>query len=348
MTKRRLGVGFIGSGSRALAHLHAWQAARDHAEVLGCWSPTAAQAAATAALARQLDVGNAKPYRSITAMVADQSIDALWICGATGARVENMEELADAVIRAKGRLIGVACETPLARNVTEAHRMVELAAHAGLKHGYLESLVFAPPLTAGRTLLWQRAAAAGARPHLARATEEHTGTGEPWFRSGDFEARGVSNDMLCHAALAVRFLLSEPGAPLAAIRPARVTARIASLEREQLDHDAAAVTVEFETESSGRVVGEATATWSRAGPGPRCTAELHGPGAPKTWSSLEGGDEALNRHCARVMLGHEQALLTFEDGLDVIKLLTAAYRSAQQARAVDVSARSAATERPND
>ncbi|HZH80866.1 MAG TPA: gfo/Idh/MocA family oxidoreductase, partial [Gemmatimonadales bacterium] len=70
MTHTRLGVGIVGSGFNARFHLQAFRAVRD-ADVLGVWSPTATHAVETAALARRLDVGEARPFRSIAEMVAD-------------------------------------------------------------------------------------------------------------------------------------------------------------------------------------------------------------------------------------------------------------------------------------
>ena len=78
MTASRLGIGFVGSGFNAKFHLQGFQAVRD-ADVLGVWSPNAKHAEETAALARKLDVGAAKPYTSIAAMVADPAIQALWL-----------------------------------------------------------------------------------------------------------------------------------------------------------------------------------------------------------------------------------------------------------------------------
>ena len=54
---KRLGVGLIGSGFNAGFHLRAFRAVRD-ADVVGVWSPTSRNAAAAAALARSLDVGD--------------------------------------------------------------------------------------------------------------------------------------------------------------------------------------------------------------------------------------------------------------------------------------------------
>jgi predicted dehydrogenase len=392
MAKDRLGVGFIGSGFNAQFHLQAWSGVRD-ADVLGVWSPNQANAAQAAELARRLDLGAARPYPSITAMVADPAIDALWLCGANYTRVENMEEIADAVIRAKGKLIGVACEKPLARNVAEARRMVELAAHTGLKHAYLENQVFAPHLVRGKSLLWARGAALTGRPYLARAAEEHAGPHKPWFWRGELQGGGVLNDMMCHSALVVRYLLTRPGESLASVRPQRVTAHIASLKwtrpeyakrlaasmGKEVDYaaspaeDFASLTVQFETEDGHTAVGEATTSWSYVGAGLRLSAELLGPEYSLSWDSLDSGlklffsrdvtgsagedlvekqnaevglmpvvpneavaygYEAEDRHVVRTFLGREEPLLTWEDGLDVVRILMTAYHSAEQGRTI--------------
>src|SRR5512135_498093 len=122
MPKARLGVGFIGSGFNARFHMLSWPGVRD-ADVLGVWSPNRKHAESAAAYARSLDIGPAKAYRSITEMVADPAIDAIWLCGPNQARIENVEELTDAVARGKGGLRGIACEKPLARNLAEATRV---------------------------------------------------------------------------------------------------------------------------------------------------------------------------------------------------------------------------------
>ena len=77
---KRLGIGIVGSGFNAKFHLQGFVAVRD-ADILGVWSPNAKNAAETAALARTLGVGAAKAYPTITAMVQDPAIDAIWVCG---------------------------------------------------------------------------------------------------------------------------------------------------------------------------------------------------------------------------------------------------------------------------
>jgi predicted dehydrogenase len=389
----RLGIGFIGSGFNARFHIQAFRGVRD-ADVRGVWSPNEKNAATAAALARTLDVGNAKAYRSIADMVADPAIDALWLTGPNQARIENVEEIVDAIERGKGTLRGIACEKPLARNVAEAKRVTELVKGAGLAHGYLENQLFAPQVETGRELLWARGAATTGRPYLARAAEEHSGPHMPWFWRGELQGGGVLNDMMCHSALVVRHLLTKPGAALSTVRPVRITAHIASLKwtrpayTKQLrramgndvdyakhpSEDFASTTIEFETDEGGTAIGEASTSWSYVGAGLRLSAELLGPEYSMSWNTLDSGlklffsravegragedlvekqnaevglmpvvanepaaygYEAEDRHFVRVFLGKERPRLTFDDGLDVVKILMTAYQSAEQGKTLD-------------
>jgi predicted dehydrogenase len=390
MPSQRLGVGFVGSGFNARFHLQAFRAVRD-ADVLGVWSPNGKHAEETAALARALDVGQARTYRSLAEMVADSAIDALWLCGPNHARVANVEEIVEAVTRGKGTLKGLACEKPLARNVAEATRVTELVKRAGIPHGYLENQVFAPAVSQGRALIWSRGASLTGRPYLARAAEEHSGPHMPWFWRGELQGGGVLSDMMCHSALVVRHLLAKPGAPLASVRPVRITGHIASLKwsrpayaqrlqqrmGREVDYtktpseDFASVILEFATDDGATVFGEATTSWSFVGAGLRLSAELLGPEYSMSWNSLESplkvffsrevkgqsgedlvekqnaetglmpvisgeaavyGYEAEDRHFVRAFLGRETPELTFDDGLEVVKVLMTAYMSAEQGR----------------
>ena len=308
MSAKRLGIGFVGSGFNAKFHLQGFQAVRD-ADVLGVWSPNAKHAEEAAALARKLDVGEAKAYKSIAAMVADPAIQALWLCGPNFARIENVEEIAHAVTGGKGALTGIACEKPLARNVAEAKRVVALVKQAGLKHGYLENQVFAPQVEWGRAIIWARGAALTGRPYLARAAEEHSGPHMPWFWRGDLQGGGVLNDMMCHSALVVRHLLTKPGAARSTVSPKRITAHMASLKWTRPEYvkrlgqqmgpdvdygkrpaeDFASLIVEFATDDGHKVLGEATTSWSFVGAGLRLSAELLGPEYSLSWNSLDAG-----------------------------------------------------------
>src|SRR3989454_845695 len=307
MTKR-LGIGMVGSGFNAKFHLLGFVGVRD-ADVLGVWSPNQNNAAETAGIAKQLGVGAAKAYPSIAAMVEDPAIDALWLCGPNFTRIENVEEIVSTIERGRGTLLGLACEKPLARNVTEAKRVLELVNKVGLPHGYLENQVFSPQIEVGRTLLWARGAKLTGRPYLARAAEEHSGPHGPWFWQGALQGGGVLNDMMCHSSLLVQHLLTDPTKPRNSVRPARITAHIASLKWSRPAYakklsatmgkdvnydktpseDFASVVIEFATDDVHRVIGEATTSWSFVGAGLRLSAELLGPEYSLSWNSLDSG-----------------------------------------------------------
>jgi len=389
----RLGIGFIGSGFNARFHIQAFTGVRD-ADVLGVWSPNPRNAAATAALARRLQVGDARAYRSIRAMVADPRIDAIWLCGPNHTRIANVEEIVAAIRDGDGELLGLACEKPLARNVAEAKVVARLAKSVSLNTGYLENQLFAPEITRGKQLIWARGAALTGRPYLARAAEEHSGPHMPWFWQGSLQGGGVLNDMMCHSVEVVRHLLTAPGARRSSIRPVRITGHVASLKwtrpayarrlsaamgkdvnyRRHPAEDFARATIEYEANSGERLVGEVTTSWSFVGAGLRLSAELLGPEYSMSWNTLDSGlklffsrqvkgnagedlvekqnaevgmmpvvaeeaaaygYEAENRHFVRAFLAGEPPMLTFDDGVEVMRILMTAYMSAAKGRTLD-------------
>ena len=132
--------------------------------------------------------------------------------------------------------------------------------------------------------------------------------------------------------------------------------------------DFASVMVEFATDDGHTVIGEATTSWSYVGAGLRLSAELLGPEYSMSWNTLDSGlklffsravrskanedllekqnaeiglmpvvtSEAAaygyeneDRHFVRAFLGKEEPRLTFDDGVEVLKLLMAAYQSAE-------------------
>jgi predicted dehydrogenase len=138
--------------------------------------------------------------------------------------------------------------------------------------------------------------------------------------------------------------------------------------------DYAGLTIEFETPEGLTVVGEASTSWSFVGAGLRLSAELLGPEYSMAWNSLDTGltvffsrevqgaagedlvekqnaeaglmpvvanesavygYEAENRHFVRAFLDREPPRLTWDDGVEVVRLLMAAYMSAEQGRTLD-------------
>ena len=320
---RRLGVGFIGSGFMTRFHIRSWQAVRD-GDVRGVWSPTPAHAEEAAALARELNVGEAKAFPTLEAMVEDPAIDAIWICGPNHTRIENMERIV-ATLGRGARLVAVACEKPLGRNAAEAARMVELVEQSGLLHGYLENQLFAPAVERGKAVVWARGAALAGRPYLARAAEEHGGPHSPWFWRGDLQGGGVLNDMMCHSLEVGRYLLTEPGAARSSIRPVEVSAQVATLKWSRPEYaallqqtmspevdfvrhpseDFARATVKYVDEDGQPLIVEATTSWSFVGAGLRLTMELMGPEYSMSSSTLDNGTKVFLSRRLRGLVGED-------------------------------------------
>ena len=229
MSSERIGIGFIGGGFITRFHIQSLIGVRD-CHVLGVMSKTKSSAEESAALSHDLGVGNATAYNSITEMIANPDIDALWICAPNFTRIEVMEEIVSAIESGKGELIGVACEKPLGRNVKEAKRVLELTQQVGLLDGYLENQVFAPSITRGKEIIWGRGAATTGRPYLARAAEEHSGPHMPWFWEGELQGGGVLNDMMCHSVEEARFMLTAPGTSRDSLTPLSVNAYASCLK----------------------------------------------------------------------------------------------------------------------
>lgn len=306
MSGRPLGIGFIGSGFITRFHIQSLLAVRD-ADVNGVWSPNRSHAEQAAALARARGVGDARSFDSIAAMVADPSIDCIWICGPNHQRIANMEAIVDALESKRGELVGIACEKPLGRNLAEAKRLRDLVTRAGVLDGYLENQVFSPSVTRGKELLWSRGARLAGRPYLARAAEEHSGPHASWFWQGELQGGGVLNDMMCHSIETARFLLTDPAKGRSSLTPRKITAQIACLKWQRPEYvrklqetygsevdyskrpseDFARALVEYVDDAGEPVLVEATTSWSYVGAGLRLSMELLGPEYSMRVSTLD-------------------------------------------------------------
>ena len=293
----KLGIGFIGGGFITRFHIQSLLGVR-HCDVVGVMSRTKASAEESAALARSIGVGDeAKAYNTITDMIADPNINALWVCSPNFARIETFEEIANAISSGKGELIGVTCEKPLGRNVAEAKKVLELTRSAELLDGYLENQVFSPSVTRGKEIIWARGAATTGRPYLARAAEEHSGPHTPWFWEGTLQGGGVLNDMMCHSVEEASFMLTEPGKPRNSLTPISVSAHTDCLKWQRPEYakilsenssgktdyltrpseDFARSLIEYLDEEGNKLIVETTTSWCFVGEGLRLSMELFGP-----------------------------------------------------------------------
>ena len=393
MKNNRIGIGFIGGGFITRFHIQSLISVRN-VDVFGVVSRTRSSAEESAAIANKIGVGvDAKAYDSITEMIADPNIDALWVCSPNFARIETFEEIADAISTGKGELIGVACEKPLGRNVEEAKRVLALTKSVGLLDGYLENQVFSPSITRGKEIVWARGAATTGRPYLARAAEEHSGPHMPWFWEGALQGGGVLNDMMCHSVEEARFMLTEPGKPRNSIRPISISAHTDCLKWQRPEYakilsdnsngetdylkrpseDFARSLIEYLDEDDNKLIVETTTSWCFVGEGLRLSMELFGPEYSMFVNTLdpdlkvffsrkvsgsEGEDlvekqnaesggmpvvsneaevyrySAENRHMVESFLNGKRPDENFDDGLEVTRLLMAAYMSAEQEKTI--------------
>ena len=294
--KKSIGIGFVGGGFITRFHIQSMIGVRD-CEVLGVMSRTKESAEESASLARTIGVGDAKPYETVTDMIAHPDIDALWICAPNFTRIEIMEEIVEAIESGKGELIGVTCEKPLGRNVKEAKMVLELTQRVGLLDGYLENQVFAPSVTRGKEIIWSRGAKATGRPYLARAAEEHSGPHMPWFWEGELQGGGVLNDMMCHSVEEARFMLTDPDKKRDSLTPISVNAYASCLKWQRPEYakilsdnsggktnylkrpseDFARSLIEYKDEEGQKLVVETTTSWCFVGAGLRLSMELFGP-----------------------------------------------------------------------
>ena len=308
MAKKRLGVGIIGGGFVAKFHIRSWVGVRD-ADILGIVDLNEETARAALALIKKLNVGEAKAYKSITEMVSNPAIDAVWICIPNFARLEVMEEIVHALQNGKAELIGITCEKPLGRNVKEARRMLELAQKAKVLDGYLENQVFCPAVVRGKEIVWTRGAAIAGRPYLARAAEEHSGPHMPWFWEGALQGGGVINDMMCHSVEEARFMLTPPGAKRNVLTPLKVTAYASCLKWQNPHYakiladqsggktdylnrpaeDFGRSLIEYRDERGEKLVVETTTSWCFVGAGLRLSMELLGPEYSLSINTLDSG-----------------------------------------------------------
>lgn len=378
---KRLGVGIVGAGFIGSMHIKSFVAVRN-ADIRGVCSRTPEKAEKAAKLARDLGVGDAKAYTSITDLVKAPDIDAIWICAPNTTRIEVLEEI---VAAGKGKLLGIACEKPLGRDIREAKRVVELG--KGFNTGYLENQVFAPMTARGKQVIWARGAAAVGRPYLARAAEEHGGPHEPWFWKGREAGGGVLNDMLCHALECARYLVTDPRKGRSSLTPRTVSAEIATLKWSRPEYvqklrsstgvdwtkhpseDFGRATITWEDDAGNPVMTEVSTSWCYSGPGFRFSLEVLGPEYSLQGATLnsplnvffsrevagkagedivekqaaeqglmplvadepaEYGFQDENRHMTSRFLAKEKPELTFDDGLEVTKLLMACYMSAER------------------
>jgi predicted dehydrogenase len=387
-----LRMGFVGAGFIARFQVQALAQIRN-VEVVGVTSRTRAHAEALARLAKELGVGDAVVYESISAMAPH--VDAIAIYAPNYLRVGMVEEIVEAV-RKGAALKGVICEKPLGRNVAEARRLVELAQGAGLKTAYFENQLFMKPLRKQMAQLAPQQHTMGPLA-LVRSAEEHGGPHEPWFWDPTRQGGGVLSDMGCHSIAVGWYALTPPGKPLTFLTPVAVSAEVALLKwglpawrQRLLDRfgvDYAKTPAEdfttgvftYRNPESGQLVkAQFTNSWMFEKQGLRLLIDGMGPGYAFEINTLNSsvqifiGDVAAeaiadaesalekatasrglltvhhneadlygypdeNQEAADAFLAGRDGFLPWSYGLEITRLVTAAYLAAERRQTIDLT-----------
>lgn len=342
MDKVRVGV--IGSGFIGNIHVDALKRVPD-AEIVAVASKTPGKAAAFAA-----ERGIPNAYEDYRELLARDDIDAVTV----GVPNYLHEEVVCAAAEAGKHIM---CEKPFARTIQEAERMLAAVREAGVKLVYGEMLCFAPKYVRAKRLVEEGALG---EVFLVKQSEEHDGPHSPWFWDVNLSGGGVLLDMGCHSIEFARWILDRPAVK-------SVTAQMGTYVHtdKTQGEDHSICIVEFENGA----IGVAENSWAKTG-GVDDRAEIYGSrghtradlirgNALMTHSkagygyavekadttvgwTFTGFEEEWNygfpqemEHFVRVVKGLEEPIETGEDGLEVLKIIYAAYQSAGEGRRIE-------------
>ncbi len=346
-----------------------------------------------ARFAREHGLGPARVFSSIAEMVPH--VDVVAFFGPNMTRVEALEEVA-AAVRKGARLKGLICEKPLARNLGEARRVLEIAREIGVPTAYFENQIHMKSVQAALAQLAPVMRAQGSLL-LARAAEEHGGPHGAWFWDPLLSGGGVLSDMGCHSIALAWFALTPPGKPPRFLEPVSVLADVALLKWGQEKHradllvrhgvdyaltpaeDFATGLVTFRNPETRQLVkGQFSVSWMYDKQGLRLLLDGVGPGYALESNSLRSpleifiSDRAAaatddaelalekaqstrgllavqpnepdlygytdeNVDALRAFSAGRSALLDFEYGVEIVRLVMAAYLSAERRAVVDLT-----------
>lgn len=293
-----LRYGIVGGGFITGFQLRALRQVRG-VEVAGLTSRTPPEA--HAAYVREHRLGDGVVYPSVREMVPQ--VDVLALFGPNFTRVPVLEEVARAV-REGARLRGLVCEKPLARNLAEARRVLELAREIGAPTAYFENQIHMNPVRSALDQLGPVMQGMGPLT-LARAAEEHSGPHAAWFWDPTRQGGGVLSDMGCHSIALSWYALTPPGRAARFLEPVSVQADVALLKwgqpswrrellaRHGVDYartpaeDFATGMVTYRNpDSDQRVKGQFTVSWMYDKQGLRLLLDGLGPGYALEANSL--------------------------------------------------------------
>jgi predicted dehydrogenase len=319
MTTLRYGI--VGGGFITAFQLKALRQVRG-IEVAGLVSRRPPEALAD--YVREHGLGAGRIFASVREMVPHVDVVALF--GPNFTRVQVVEELVDTV-KAGAPLKGLICEKPLARNLAEARRMLELVGQVKVPTAYFENQIHMKSVAAARAQLRSVMQSMGA-PLLARSGEEHAGPHAAWFWDPMRQGGGVMSDMGCHCLGVGWYALTPPGKPPCFLVPQSVSADLALLKWGQprwrsellakygVDYgrtpaeDFATGMVTYRNPESGQTVkSQFTVSWMFDKQGLRMALDAIGPGYAFEMNTLRSPLEVFIGDVAAAGLADTEAAL---------------------------------------
>lgn len=343
MIDNKVRVGMIGSGFIGNIH-HMGLAHVPEAEVVAIASKTPGKAAK---FAQERGIPHA--YEDYRELLKRDDIDGVTV----GVPNYLHEEVVCAAAEAGKHIL---CEKPFARTIEEAQRMLDAVKQAGVKLVYGEMLCFAPKYVRAKRLVQEGALG---KVFLVKQSEEHDGPHSPWFWDVNLSGGGVLLDMGCHSIEFARWVLDRP-----AVKSVTATMGRYMHQDKTLGEDHSVCIIEFE----GETMAIAENSWAKTGgiddqcaiygtKGQTRANLIHG-NALITHSKVgygyavekadttvgwtfTGFEEEWNygfpqemQHFVNVILGREAPIERGEDGLEVLKIIYAAYQSAGEGRRI--------------
>ncbi|MET9240813.1 Gfo/Idh/MocA family oxidoreductase [Nonomuraea sp. NPDC003709] len=325
-----LSIGLIGCGNISRSHLRGYLAVPDEAAVTAV-----ADVDLDTATERAQQAGGAQAYRSYERMLEEAPVDAVDIC-----LPHHLH--ADAVIAAAKAGKHILCEKPLCLTIAEAERIADAVGTAGVTLMCAHNQLTLPAVAHARELIDSGALG---RVYELRTTDSFFNDFDPSTMGWRAHAATSGGGELIDTGYHPTYLLLY----LASARPVAVTAmlsthRLAFMEGE----DSARVLVRFADGAVGEVVtswayeaapftekfsavGELGSLWSDG------TTLCHKPrGGAATTLEFPAVDSipAVCADFVRRIRAGSRPVHTHEEGTDVLKVILAAYRSAQEKREI--------------
>ncbi len=218
-----LRYGIVGGGFIAAFQLQAIREVRG-SEVTGFVSKDPLDK--LVAYTKEHGLGEGRVFDSIAEMIPH--VDVVVVFVPNFVRMEVIEEIVDA-LKAGETLKAIVCEKPLARNLAEARRIIQIVREVNLPTAYFENQVHMKAVQASRSQLAPVIESMGA-PVLVRSNEEHAGPHKGWFWDPTQQGGGVMCDMGCHCLAVGWYVLTPPGKPVGFLQPQSVTADLSLLK----------------------------------------------------------------------------------------------------------------------